>query len=549
MTELWPFIKLMRSQSKMLILGFLLGLITLLAGTSLLATSGYLICGAAFAGLTSSSAMAFNYFTPAACIRFFAMVRIAGRYGERVTTHSATFRILADLRSWLYSKIEPLAPAHLLKHNSGDLLNRIISDIDALDNLYIRVLLPFAAALLLTLAVCTLFYFFNIAIAISTLCIMLFAIFIVPLIALLLGRQAGHRIIQTTSALRTDIIDTYHNLTDLLLFSAADKQLKKVHKTQTALIQQQKKMSNIKGFSIALITLLSGFAIWLALYLGIPFVYHNKLNGAVLGMIILTIMAAFEAINPLPIAFQYLGKTAAAAKRLNAIAATKPTVTFVAESSETIKNVDITFRNVNFHYPQQAFNVLENFNLHIAAKEKVMLLGPTGAGKTTLMQLLTRCWDPLSGETLLGDIPIKNLAESDLRKTISIVPQQIHMFNASVRDNLCIGKQDADDSELWNVLQLLDLDNTIRALPKQLDTTMGEFGMCFSGGQIKRFAIARALLHNAPIMIFDEPTEGLDDTTSQQIWQALQTILENKTVIVITHQPEHIGFFDRVIQL
>jgi ATP-binding cassette subfamily C protein CydC len=272
------------------------------------------------------------------------------------------------------------------------------------------------------------------------------------------------------------------------------------------------------------------------LVIGIPLVQNNKITGAELAMIVLLIIVAFEQLLPLPFAFLSLGKSKAAADRLLEIARTKPAVAF--SENITTKQHDIEFKNVSFSYPNNIISTIENFNLSIPSGMHIAIRGDSGSGKTTIANLLARIWDPVRGEITIGGINIKNFSENTLRKTISFVTQYVHIFNATVRDNLTLMQDDFSDDTLFSVLKKVNLDNYLRKLPNGLNTIMGEFGKNFSGGQIRRISIARALLVNAPILILDEPSTGLENALIQDIWKNCEADLKNKTVIVITHDKE-----------
>lgn len=548
MKELWPFIKLMLSEWKWLALGSGLGLITLLSGIGLLSLSGWFIAASAFAGLGTASAMAFNYLLPSGGVRFFSLARILARYGERITTHEATFRILSRLRIWFYNKLEPLAPAHLLNYRSSDLLNRLVSDIDAMDNLYVRVITPIILALLVIVSILCYFSFFSVKLALFISACLLITGVSTPLLSNLLSSKAGQSLQETINKLRTQIIDFNQGLMELTIFAANDKQMKLMGKTQEKLLLLQNKIAQIKGLIIFLISLMLGGTIWVTVYLWIQDVHAGKLNGAILALLILGIMAAFEAILPIPLAFQYLGKTTHAAKRLLEIANSKPSVMFVPETKAQINDTAIHFDQISFAYSGHDC-ILKNFKLQISSGEKVGLVGPTGAGKSTLVHLLTRCWDPSQGEIKIGGANIKDLSEADLRQLITVISQKPYMFNTTIRANLMLAKPTADETEIWYALEKAQLANFVRELPEGLETWIGEYGVFLSGGQLRRLAIARAILHDSPIWILDEPTEGLDNITRREVLLQLKELMQEKTVMMISHRRSDLINMDRVINL
>lgn len=535
MNKLFPFVRLFFVEWRGLALGFLLSFICVVAGVALLSLSGWLICAAASAGLASASALTFNYFVPAAGIRFFALLRIVSRYGERVVNHKATFSLLRDLRVWCYSKIEPLAPAHFYRYRSGDLLQRFVGDINTLDTLYLRVLSPLLNVLLLAGLVLLFLHFFSVELAWVIVACVLISLVSTSLLSFYWGRATSRRMTVLMSELRLQLVTNFQNVKTMTLFGAVKRRLDHFAVINAAYIKAQAKMAHWQGLSIALVMLLSGVTVSAILFLSVPLLHDHQLSGAVVGMIVLMVLGVFEVMTPLPSAFQYLGQTQLAAERITELTSSKPTVIFPEISLQLPQQLDIDLRNVSFRYPGQTTNTLTNVNLQIPMGQHVAITGETGAGKTTLIRLLVRAWDISEGELLFGGVNVKRLPEKKLRQTIAIASQRTSIFNASLRDNLTIANKTATDEDIWNVLDRVELKPMAQTLMQGLDTIMGEFGCHFSGGQIKRIGIARAILSKAPIVILDEPSEGVDDQTYAQVWGKINRALEGRTLIVVTH--------------
>jgi len=534
MSSLLFFIQKLSNYRRDLIIGILLSIALAASSIALLTLSGWFISAAAFAGLTASTVITFNYFIPASMIRLLAFIRILSRYGDRVVNHDTTFKILRTLRVWFYETLIPLAPAHLLSHRSGDLLNRITHDVDTLDHLYLNVLSPFCVALFLLILITLFVAHFTVSLALIIFVMLLLALILIPFIIFNRSQKIGSAIQNATAELRIQTIDFLQGFVDLLLFVKKEDRISAIENKTDQLISAQKKFARLKGFTISSMQLLSGTTVWLVLMIGIPLVRNQIINGPELAMIILLVIVTFEQLLSLPFAFLSLGKSKSAADRLLEIAHTKPTVVFSAAPA-TFHNTSIVFKNVSFSYPNRIISVLENINLDIPAGTHLGITGDSGTGKTTLMQLLTRIWDPASGEITVGDTNLKKLSEYQLRKTVSLVAQHVHIFNASVRDNITLMQTEFSDEQCYEALEKVDFANHIRALPDGLNTLMGEFGKNFSGGQIRRISIARALLQNTPILILDEPSTGLQNELMQRIWKNCESDFKNKTVIVITH--------------
>lgn len=534
MKSLFFFIKKLSAHRLSLIAGIVLSIILAICSIALLSLSGWFISAAAFAGLSVTTAAAFNYFIPAASIRFLALMRILSRYFDRVINHDSTFKILATLRVWFYRQLIPLSPAKLLSKRSGDLLNNIVNDIDTLDHLYLNVLSPFIVSIVITLLFTLFINYFSTLLAHVVGVMSIITLTLIPIITYHFGKKIGRDSQEATAAMRVKIVETLQGFLDLSLLMPYEKRLNLLALEQIQLSNIQRKFSLLKGFVIAAVQFLLSITLFLLLFFGIPAVNHHHLSGAELTMITLLLIAAFEQFLALPFAALSLGKAQQAANRLLNIATQKPSVSFPINFS-VVTNNEIIFKAVSFTYPHRISPVIDNFNLTIPANTHIGITGVSGCGKTTLMYLLARIWNPTSGELWLGEQPIAQYPETELRKKICFITQHVHIFNASIKDNLTLMQNSISDEACFEVLKKVELADLIYALPEGLNTIMGEFGRNFSGGQVRRLSIARALLTNASILIFDEPSTGLDASLVEKIWRNCESNFKNKTVIVITH--------------
>ena len=532
-----------------MVLGTGLGLLAMISVVGLLSLSGWFISAAAYAGLTAATAQLFNFFHPSIGVRFFAIGRTLARYAERVVTHDATFRILQSLRSWFYIHLEPLAPARLMMLRSADVLNRIVADIDALDNLYLRVISPSLVAGGVSILVVLFLGIFDPIIALTATFFLTLAGIGVTAIAWRLGKSGSKDLIRHISDLRIRIVDTLQGLPELLVFGGHRRQIDSIAESNRALLKCQLRMSHIRGLSLALITLFSGLAVIATLCLAINLVNRELLDGPALALVMLAVMASFEAVLPLPLAYQYLGQTREAGRRLLEIIEVDPQVTFKAHPVSPPQQLSVAFEKVCFRYTQQGPWVLNDVDFQIPVGRRVAVIGETGCGKSTLVHLLVRFWNPTSGRIRLGDHEIDNFSEPDLRRLISTVSQQPHMFNATLKDNLLIGCPDAGEDDLLSALKAAQLLAFVESLPDGLDTWIGEAGQLLSGGQAKRLAVARAVLHNAPLWVLDEPTEGLDPITEKEMMQALKQHTAGKTLLLITHRLVDLVWMDQIVML
>lgn len=528
-------------------LGTLAGTAAAAAAIGLMSLSGWFISAAAAAGLAPATAYLFNFFLPSIGVRLFAVLRTAARYGERVLTHDATLRVLEDLRVWFYRRIEPLAPSGLWRFRSGDLLNRIVADIDALDHLYLRALSPAAVALLISMLAFFLLAAFDSRSALTLWWLMALAGGGVSVAAAAAAGAAGRRIALSSAELRSHAIEGLQGLAELLVFGAAGPHQERVRRIQSDLIAGQRRMAYIRGASAGAMHLLSGAAVLAALFLGSGLVAAGRLNGDTLALVALASAAAFESVFGLPAAFQFFSRTRAACGRLVEIVAAEPTVGFKETGGAWPARADLAFDAVSFRYRPELPWALDEVSFRVPAGRCMAIVGESGAGKSTLVNLLVRFYDPSSGGILIGGADIRSLSETDLRRMIVVVSQQSHLFCATVRENLLLSKPNAGAAELQAALAAARLDDFVARLPDGLDTWIGEAGRLLSAGQARRLAVARAILRDAPIWVLDEPTEGLDRQTERELVASLQKVTIGRTVLWITHRLVGMEDLDEVL--
>lgn len=547
MRALLPYLALYKRHIWLLTLGVVLAIVTLLASIGLLTLSGWFLSASAVVGV--AGIYSFNYMLPAAGVRGAAIIRTAGRYFERLVSHDATFRVLQHLRVFTFSKLLPLSPAGLARFRQGELLNRVVADVDTLDHLYLRVISPLIGALVVIVVVTAGLSILDVTLALTLGGIMLVTLLVLPPLFYRAGKPAGESITQMRGQYRQQLTAWLQGQAELMLFSASDRYRKQLEKTEQRWQDAQRRQAELTALSQALMLLIGGVAVVAMLWLTSAGVGGNSQPGALIALFVFCALAAFEALAPVTGAFQHLGQVIASARRITQITAQQPEVTFTAGNGQAFGQafgqVSLTLNQVTFSYPQQPSPALENISLQVGAGEHIAILGRTGCGKSTLLQLLTRAWDPADGEILLNDQPLTRLNEATLRQAMSVVPQRVHLFSATLRDNLLLAAPGASDIQLMKALERVGLEKLLE--DSGLNAWLGEGGRQLSGGELRRLAIARALLHDAPLMLLDEPTEGLDATTESQILDLLAEVMREKTVLMVTHRLRGLARFNRII--
>ncbi len=543
MRALLPYLALYKRHIWLLTLGVVLAIVTLLASIGLLTLSGWFLSASAVVGV--AGIYSFNYMLPAAGVRGAAIIRTAGRYFERLVSHDATFRVLQHLRVCTFSKLLPLSPAGLARFRQGELLNRVVADVDTLDHLYLRVISPLIGALVVIVVVTAGLSILDVTLALTLGGIMLVTLLVLPPLFYRAGKPAGESITQMRGQYRQQLTAWLQGQAELMLFSASDRYRKQLEKTEQRWQDAQRRQAELTALSQALMLLVGGVAVVAMLWLTSAGVGGNSQPGALIALFVFCALAAFEALAPVTGAFQHLGQVIASARRITQITGQQPEVTFAAGEGQAFGQVSLTLNQVTFSYPQQPSPALENISLQVGAGEHIAILGRTGCGKSTLLQLLTRAWDPANGEILLNDQPLTRLNEATLRQAMSVVPQRVHLFSATLRDNLSLAAPGASDIQLMKALERVGLEKLLE--DSGLNAWLGEGGRQLSGGELRRLAIARALLHDAPLMLLDEPTEGLDATTESQILDLLAEVMREKTVLMVTHRLRGLARFNRII--
>lgn len=543
MKTLLPFLKLYRRHILRLLFGMLLAVVTLLASIGLITLSGWFLAATSLAGV--AGIYSFNYMLPAAGVRGAAISRTVARYLERLVSHDGTFRVLQHLRVFTFSKLLPLSPAGIARFRQGELLNRLVADVDTLDHLYLRVISPLVGALVVIVVVTFGLSFLDTYLALTLGGLMLLTLVALPPLFYRAGLPVGADLTRLRGEYRSGLTRWLQGQAELSLYGAAQRFRDAMDATEQAWLSAQQRQASLTGLSQGLVMLMGGIAVTLMLWLSAAGIGGDPYPGAYIALFVFCALSAFEALGPVGTAFQHLGHVIASAQRVTQIIEQRPAVTFRQATTQASGQAALTLSNISFGYADNAPLAIRDLSLDITPGEHIALLGRTGCGKSTLLQLLTRAWDPQHGTIQLNGQPLDQYSEADLRARTSVVTQRVHLFSSTLRDNLLLAAPDASDEQLSAALQQVGLEKLLEN-NQGLNAWLGEGGRQLSGGELRRLGLARALLHGGDLMLLDEPTEGLDAETEQQILALLRQVAQNKTLIMVTHRLRGLAHFDRI---
>lgn len=520
--------RMWRGRAGWLLLGLAASLASLGTGVSLMTQSAATL-SAALGGVAVAAAV----------LPWLGATRVAFRYAERLTTHDATFRALADIRVWFFQALAAGSAGGLGFRRAGDVLARLVSDVEALDGLYLRILVPLACAAVLVPAVMLLVSTQSVALAAALGAWLAVAAFVLPAFAARWAGEAGVSLAAAAGALRVTALDALTGLREVRAFGAEGRMLAAVQARERVLYAAEQAVSRRVSLAGAG-AFLCGQAALLCVLAWAP-----SAPGAAVAVLFLTV-ASFEAVSGLARAGGLAGHVQAAAARV--LDAAHPVGTAVVPTAALGTGSGLRFEAVTFGWrADQA--VFDGLTLDVPQGAKVAILGPSGAGKSTLAALALRVVPPHAGRVLLGGADIAAASPEEVRRRVAWLSQQTHLFDDTVRANLLLARPDADDAALWAALEAARIADRVRASPDGLDTWVGEHGTRFSGGEGRRLALARALLSDAPILILDEPAAGLDAETERAFFATLNESAEARTVVLIVHRLTGVERLDRIWRL
>ena len=513
------------------------------AAIALLATSGYLISRAA------QRPQIIALTVTIVAVRAFGISRAVLRYAERLASHDFALRMLARLRTEFYTRLAPLVPGQLRGHERGELLSRFVSDVDTLQDLHLRIIIPALVAVVVIVGASIAGALMLGAAGAVLLATLTCAAVCSSWVSAWIADRSGRDQAPARANLTARLVEAIDGSAELALSGASSAQASRIVESDAELARISRRDALAGACAGGLHSLLTGAGLLAVLIVGVGAVHSGVLPNVLLAALALLFLGACDAVAPLPAAARRLRACHSAAARLSEIADTEPCIVDPAQPAALTGDGALTLERVVMRYGPGEPVVLDGADLRLEPGERIALVGPSGVGKTTLGELLVRFLDPTSGRVTLDGIDIRTVAQLDLRAAVLICGQDAHLFNTTVRENLLIAHREAGEDELWDVLGTVELDGFVRSLPDGLDTMVGQQGELVSGGQRRRLALARALLATPRFLILDEPIAHLDGPLAERIMERILDGNGTRGLLVITHETQSLDAFDRVLTL
>jgi len=519
-----------------------LGALAVGFGVALMTAAGYLISRAA------ELPPILSLTTIIVVVRFLALARPLARYLERLASHDLALRALGRIRASVYERIEPLAPAELAAFRRGDLVSRLVADVDDLQGLYLRGLGPPVVGLVVAVS-CVIAVAFVLPAAALVLALGLaLGGIAVPLLAAGLGRRIGCRHAAARGELTAELVELLHGAEELAAYGREDDALDRVRDADRELVGLGHRDALVSGIADAGSILVAGLTAAGVLAVAVAAHDAGSLDRVLVAALALLALSSFDAVAPLPDAARELSRTLSAGRRILELTGREPAVTD-PDRPQRPRPGAVELHDVTARYAPGDPPVLERFDLRIDPGARVALVGPSGSGKTTVTSLLLRFLDPEHGRVTIGGRDVRELRQEDVRSTFALAGQEAHVFDSTIRENLRLARPEATEEALHEVLRRVRLDDWVRSLAHGLDTHVGEEGARLSGGQRQRLVVGRALLMDAPVLVLDEPTAHLDGPTAEALVTDVFDAADDRSVLLITHRPEGLALVDRVVRL
>ena len=522
-----------------------LGAATVGSGVGLMAASAWLIATAALHPSIADLQVAI------VGVRFFGVARGTLRYAERLLSHSVTLRLLARIRVWLFRRLEPLVPARTGGLHSGDLLTRIVGDVESLEGFTVRTLGPALVVLPVAVGVGVFLLRYGRELALAAAGTIAGSALALAVAGWLLGGRTGPALSVARSRLATAAVELVQGLADLTAAGRTDEAVASVTEAGGSVTRARFARAVAEAGLDGATILAAGGAVWLAGRIGVSLAGAGAVDGVGLAVILLAVMAAFEAVAALPSAGERLQEQRAAMERILAIVDAEPGVRDPGRPEPLPSRAPegcpvVRMEGVRFSYPGGARPALDGLDIELGEGERVALVGPSGAGKSTVIALLLRLWDGWEGQIEVMGRDVRRCLQGDVRRRFAVLEQGTHLFNATVRENLALADPTVGEDALWAALELAGLAEEVRAMPDGLDTWIGELGLTLSGGQRRRLAIARTALLDRPVLLLDEPTAGLDRATEAAVLESLNRLSRGRSALTVTHRLVEMERHDRI---
>ncbi|WP_017580705.1 thiol reductant ABC exporter subunit CydC [Nocardiopsis valliformis] len=522
-------------------LGVLLGAAATGSGVALLGVAAWMLATAANHPSITALSVA------VVATRALGVSKGVTRYLERLVTHDAAFRTLAEVRVRVYERLARTEPFG--RFRSGDLVSRLVNDTEATLDLLVRGLTPPLVSVVTGGATVLFLTVVYVPGGLLLAAGLLLAGLAVPLAAAALGKGPGQREAQARGRLSTALVDTLQGAPDLVAYGAMDRQVERVYEADAELTRVARRDAATLGLSAGATALITGLTVWGALLLGVLAVEDGVIGPTALAVLVLTTLAAFEIVAPLPAVAAKLGSIRASGERLFGVLDTPPAISPPArEGLEIDPEADATVRvrDLRVRYGPEEPWALDGVDLEIPAGATVAVVGPSGAGKSTLASVLLRFRDPDGGRVEIGGVSVTDYPADEVRRVVSGVPQDPHVFASTLRENLRLAKPGAEDEELWAALRRVRLAGEVEAMPRGLDTQVGSHGLGLSGGMRQRLALARAVLAAPRVLVLDEPTAHLDPDTRDAVVADLLDAARGFSTLLITHDLTGLDRVDRI---
>ncbi|TYR76884.1 thiol reductant ABC exporter subunit CydC [Rossellomorea vietnamensis] len=536
MKDLMHVMKEVGRERKDILLSILFGVLAGITAVGLFASSGYLISKAAFVPpLYALTVMI-------ALLKFFGLARAGSRYGERLYSHRATFSILSNLRVDFFKRLEPLAPGIYQKYRSGDLLSRIVGDVESLQNFFLRVYYPPIVLVIVFLSTIVFMMFFSVYIALVMVIGLILTSLVVPAIFAYRKRRLDYRLRERRGSLSTEAAEIFYGFRELKLYQRLEEKEEMLKDSSLKYIEEQERESVQLMFNQSVNSAVSLMVSWVVLALGAFFVTEGQLEGVFLAMLVMVSLTVFENAAPMAALPGHLEESRTASRRLYSVVKDEPVLPSapIARLPES-QSLSVEFQELSYHFEGESRRALNEVSFQLPEGSKTAIVGPSGSGKSTVLMMLLKVLHAAEGEIRIGNHPLTHVDEHDLWSKSNVVLQDNHFFYGTIRENLKLAQTDKTDEELMKVLEKVQLAHF------NLDSEVLERGENLSGGEKQRLAIARAMLKGGRLWILDEPTSSIDALTEKIIYEELFKQAADDTLVLVSHRLTGLEKMDQII--